>query len=128
MLISTSPKQQSAVADYLFTVASKYGYHVQDNGNLTKTVRISASIQLTFIYALMGMAIVTSLINCLSIWGFEVLQQRRMMAIRRIFGQSRLQGMMYMFVSKLFVLVIAALLFVLVTFPLIFLSLSLIHI
>lgn len=122
MLISTSPKQQSAVADYLFTAASKYGYHVQDNGNLTKTVRISASIQLTFIYALMGMAIVTSLINCLSIWGFEVLQQRRMMAIRRIFGQSRLQGMMYMFFSKLFVLVIAALLFVLVTFPLIFLS------
>ena len=68
------------------------------------------------------MAIVTSLINCLSIWGFEALQQRRMMAIRRIFGQSRLQGMMYMFFSKLFVLVIAALLFVLVTFPLIFLS------
>ena len=119
MLISCAGYQHNDVADYLQTAGSLFNYYVQDHSELTKTARIGGSIQLIFIYALMGLAAVTSLINTLSIWGFEAFQQRRMMTIRRAFGQSYFQGVLYSLLSKLYILMIASALFVILISPLI---------
>lgn len=114
LLISTTKDEQADMAAYLSKAGSLHGYYFQDNSNLTRSARVSSEIQLTFVYSLMVLALMIALLNCLSLWGYEALQQRRTMVIRRVFGQSSCQGVVQLFLSRLFVLVMASLIFLLV--------------